>query len=62
MYLEINFLIGYFAGEDALNSSSLSPSMDNVANELAGMTLEQQEEQKEEWRHELSKVNCELIK
>lgn len=46
----------YFLGEDALHSGSLSPSADNVANELAGLSFEEQERQKEEWRTELAKV------
>ncbi|XP_034946919.1 tumor protein D54 isoform X3 [Chelonus insularis] len=47
-------------GEDALHSGSLSPSADNAANELAGLTLEEQEHQKEEWRRELAKVEEEI--
>ncbi|KAK0085730.1 hypothetical protein PV325_004515 [Microctonus aethiopoides] len=47
-------------GEDALHSGSLSPSADNVANELAGLSLEEQERQKEEWRMELTKVEEEI--
>lgn len=47
-------------GEDALHSGSMSPSADNVANELAGLTLEQQEAQKEEWNRELTKVEEEI--
>jgi ribosomal protein S13 len=47
-------------GEDALHSGSLSPSADNVANELAGLSLEQQEAQKEEWNRELTKVEEEI--
>lgn len=50
-----------FLGEDALNSGSMSPSADNVANELAGLTLEQQEAQKEEWNRELAKVLDNLL-
>ena len=47
-----------FAGEDAAlhRSGSLSPSLDNVANELQGLSVEEQERQKEEWRAELARV------
>ncbi|XP_012276876.1 tumor protein D54 isoform X1 [Orussus abietinus] len=48
-------------GEDAsLRSGSLSPSADNVANELQGLSLEEQERQKEEWSDELAKVEEEI--
>ncbi|KAH0553923.1 hypothetical protein KQX54_005874 [Cotesia glomerata] len=47
-------------GEDALHSGSLSPSADNVANELAGLSFEEQERQKAEWRTELAKVEEEI--
>ncbi|XP_044006555.1 tumor protein D52 isoform X2 [Aphidius gifuensis] len=53
-------LLEFVKGEDALNSGSMSPSADNVANELAGLTLEQQEAQKEEWNRELAKVEEEI--
>ena len=48
-----------FSGEDASlhSGGSLSPSADNVANELQGLTLEEQERQKAEWASELAKVN-----
>jgi len=48
-------------GEDAsLHSGSLSPSADNVANELQGLSLEEQERQKAEWAAELAKVEEEI--
>ncbi|XP_066591698.1 tumor protein D53 homolog isoform X1 [Prorops nasuta] len=56
-------------GEDALQSAgsgsgsgsgSLSPSSDNVANELQGLSLEEQERQKAEWSAELTKVEEEI--
>ncbi|XP_057330019.1 uncharacterized protein LOC130670613 isoform X1 [Microplitis mediator] len=53
-------LFNRLKGEDALHSGSLSPSADNVANELAGLSFEEQERQKEEWRTELAKVEEEI--
>ncbi|XP_016841477.1 tumor protein D54 isoform X4 [Nasonia vitripennis] len=52
----------YYMGEDAAlhRSGSLSPSLDNVANELQGMTVEEQERQKAEWSAELAKIEDEI--
>ncbi|XP_043284722.1 tumor protein D54 isoform X4 [Venturia canescens] len=49
-------------GEDASlhTGGSLSPSADNAANELQGLTLEEQERQKAEWAAELAKVEEEI--
>lgn len=49
-------------GEDAAlhTSGSLSPSSDNIANELHGLTLEEQEQRKAEWSAELAKVEEEI--
>ncbi len=49
-------------GEDAAlhRSGSLSPSLDNVANELQGMSVEEQERQKAEWSAELAKIEDEI--
>ncbi|XP_031786766.1 tumor protein D52 isoform X3 [Nasonia vitripennis] len=54
--------IGLVGGEDAAlhRSGSLSPSLDNVANELQGMTVEEQERQKAEWSAELAKIEDEI--
>ncbi|XP_008207472.1 tumor protein D54 isoform X2 [Nasonia vitripennis] len=55
-------LLGLVKGEDAAlhRSGSLSPSLDNVANELQGMTVEEQERQKAEWSAELAKIEDEI--
>ncbi|XP_014475778.1 PREDICTED: uncharacterized protein LOC106745047 isoform X2 [Dinoponera quadriceps] len=49
-------------GEDASlhSGGSLSPTSDNVANELQGLSLEEQERQKAEWSAELAKVEEEI--
>ncbi|XP_025152619.1 uncharacterized protein LOC105192407 isoform X2 [Harpegnathos saltator] len=49
-------------GEDASlhSAGSLSPTSDNVANELEGLSLEEQERQKAEWSVELAKVEEEI--
>lgn len=49
-------------GEDASlhSAGSLSPSADNAANELQGLTLEEQERQKAAWSAELAKVEEEI--
>ncbi|KAM0728164.1 Tumor protein D54 [Formica fusca] len=50
-------------GEDASlhSAESLSPSSDNVANELQGrLSLEEQEQQRAEWSAELAKVEEEI--
>ncbi|XP_076685798.1 uncharacterized protein LOC143377882 isoform X1 [Andrena cerasifolii] len=49
-------------GEDATLHSSgyISPSSDNVVSELQGLSLEEQERQKEEWSTELAKVEEEI--
>lgn len=49
-------------GEDAaLHSSGFRyPSSDNVANELQGLSLEEQDRQKAEWNAELAKVEEEI--
>ncbi|CAK9805988.1 Tumor protein D54 [Anthophora quadrimaculata] len=49
-------------GEDAtLNSAGyISPTMDNVVNELQGLSLEEQNHQKAEWSAELAKVEEEI--
>ncbi|XP_032690047.1 uncharacterized protein LOC116853202 isoform X3 [Odontomachus brunneus] len=49
-------------GEDASlhSTGSLSPTSDNVANELQGLSLEEQERQKAEWSAELAKVEEEI--
>ncbi|KZC05199.1 Tumor protein D54 [Dufourea novaeangliae] len=49
-------------GEDATLHSSgyISPSSDNVVNELQGLTLEEQDRQKAEWSAELAKVEEEI--
>lgn len=49
-------------GEDASlhSTGSLSPTSDNVANELQGLSLEEQEHQKAEWSAELAKVEEEI--
>lgn len=46
-------------GEDASlhPAGSLSPSADNAANELQGLTLEEQESQRAVWNAELTKVH-----
>ncbi|KAG7205885.1 hypothetical protein KM043_007814 [Ampulex compressa] len=47
--------------ETSLHSAgSLSPSTDNVANELQGLSFEEQERQKAEWSAELAKVEEEI--
>ncbi|XP_043284721.1 tumor protein D54 isoform X3 [Venturia canescens] len=53
---------GVLFGEDASlhTGGSLSPSADNAANELQGLTLEEQERQKAEWAAELAKVEEEI--
>lgn len=45
-------------GEEASlhSAGSLSPSADNAANELQGLTLEEQEKQKAAWSMELAKI------
>lgn len=50
----------FVAGEDASlhSADSLSPSSDNVANELQGrLSLEEQEQQRAEWSAQLAKVS-----
>ncbi|XP_025262588.1 tumor protein D52 isoform X2 [Camponotus floridanus] len=49
-------------GEDASlhSAGSLSPSSDNIANELQGLSLEEQEQQKAEWSAQLAKVEEEI--
>ncbi|XP_017762941.1 PREDICTED: tumor protein D54 isoform X2 [Eufriesea mexicana] len=49
-------------GEDAnLHSSGyISPTSDNVVNELQGLSIEEQNRQKEEWSAELAKVEEEI--
>lgn len=49
-------------GEDASlhSGGSLSPSSDNIANELQGLTLEEQEKQRADWSAELAKVEEEI--
>ncbi|XP_018055080.1 PREDICTED: tumor protein D52 [Atta colombica] len=49
-------------GEDASlhSAGSLSPSSDTMANELQGLSLEEQEEQKAEWSAQLAKVEEEI--
>ncbi|RLU20487.1 hypothetical protein DMN91_007097 [Ooceraea biroi] len=49
-------------GEDASlhSAGSLSPTSDNVVNELQGLSLEEQERQKAEWSTELAKVEEEI--
>jgi len=49
-------------GEDASlhSAGSLSPSSDNVANELQGLSLEEQEQHRAEWNAELAKVEEEI--
>lgn len=49
-------------GEDAVLQSSdfRYPSSDNVANELQGLSLEEQDRQKAEWSTELAKVEEEI--
>jgi hypothetical protein len=49
-------------GEDASlhSAGSLSPSSDNMANELQGLTLEEQEQQRAEWSAQLAKVEEEI--
>lgn len=46
------------SGEDATLHSAdyISPTSDNVVNELQGLSLEEQNRQKEEWSAELAKV------
>lgn len=55
----ISFLLFLFPGEDASlhSGGSLSPSSDIVANELQGLSLEEQEQQKAEWSAQLAKVS-----
>jgi hypothetical protein len=45
-------------GEDASlhKTGSLSPILDNVTNELQGLSVEEQERQKTEWSAELVRV------
>ncbi|XP_060820063.1 tumor protein D53 homolog isoform X1 [Bombus pascuorum] len=49
-------------GEDATLHSAdyISPTSDNVVNELQGLSLEEQNRQKEEWSAELAKVEEEI--
>ncbi|XP_011053253.1 PREDICTED: uncharacterized protein LOC105145437 isoform X1 [Acromyrmex echinatior] len=49
-------------GEDASlhSAGSLSPSSDTMANELQGLSLEEQEQQKAEWSAQLAKVEEEI--
>ncbi|KYN04752.1 Uncharacterized protein F13E6.1 [Cyphomyrmex costatus] len=49
-------------GEDASlhSAGSLSPSSDTMANELQGLSLEEQEQQREEWSAQLAKVEEEI--
>ncbi|XP_071569294.1 uncharacterized protein [Temnothorax nylanderi] len=49
-------------GEDASlhSAGSLSPSSDNMANELQGLSLEEQEQQRAEWSAQLAKVEEEI--
>lgn len=55
--------VGFVPGEDASlhSGGSLSPTSDNVANELQGLSLEEQERQKAEWSAELAKVNLSQV-
>jgi len=52
-------LFSFVPGEDASlhSAGSLSPSSDNIANELQGLSLEEQEQQKAEWSAQLAKVS-----
>ncbi|XP_011634338.1 uncharacterized protein LOC105425311 isoform X2 [Pogonomyrmex barbatus] len=55
-------LLELIKGEDASlhSAGSLSPSSDNIANELQGLSLEEQEKQKAEWSAQLAKVEEEI--
>ncbi|XP_011862671.1 PREDICTED: tumor protein D53 homolog isoform X1 [Vollenhovia emeryi] len=55
-------LLELMKGEDASlhSAGSLSPSSDNMANELQGLSLEEQEQQRAEWSAELAKVEEEI--
>ncbi|KAJ8686273.1 hypothetical protein QAD02_022067 [Eretmocerus hayati] len=55
-------LLGLVRGEDAAfhRSGSLSPSYESVANELAGLSVEEQEQQKAEWSAELARIEDEI--
>ncbi|XP_035729021.1 serine/threonine-protein kinase pakF-like isoform X3 [Vespa mandarinia] len=55
-------LLELVKGEDASlhPAGSLSPSADNAANELQGLTLEEQENQKAIWNAELAKIEEEI--
>ncbi|XP_058804643.1 tumor protein D54 isoform X3 [Phymastichus coffea] len=49
-------------GEDAAlhRTGSLSPSLDSVASELQGLSVEEQERQKAEWSAELARIEDEI--
>ncbi|CAL1678531.1 unnamed protein product [Lasius platythorax] len=60
--LWLMFLFPFVPGEDASlhSAGSLSPSSDNIANELEGLSLEEQERQRAEWSDQLAKVEEEI--